>query len=876
MSIKVKNVPVVEPYGNPAPFAEPAWYNTLASPYYDESHRMVRDYVRKYIEENIAPNIQEWEEKGHVPDEARVHFAKSGLAFPELPRQYAGDVPLPGNVPAEKWDIFHSLVVSYEASRIWAAGVSVGLNGGTTIGVPPVIHHGTEEQKRWWLPGLITGKTSFCLGCTEPTGGSDLANLKTTAIRSDDGTYYTVNGHKKWISGAIRASHMTTAVRTGGPGIKGISVLVIPLDLPGVSRRKISNSGWNAGDSTWVTLDNVKVPANHLIGQENAGFQYIMTNFNKERFILAVLMNGQARICLEDAWAYAIDRHTFGKPLMYHQIIRHKLITMARYIESHWAWLEQIAYHAHTTGSMGTELASRIAMAKIHGGRLLELANRDAQQIFGGAGYQRGGVGARVEQISRDLRVNIVGGGSEEIITDLAVRQEIGAAHCPCHLQPLHFAFYAIDKQHSGKLFVSSFNNYHTRQTHHRIDPARKMEQAVRDFKTLGRSKTTPSGLDNKWVFGVRHVDLNPPGDLVIAVHPKSRFLLQGGPAQILSQPTEQDRARATVTPLLQAFFKGSPGAEHAAFAPWSWSTDSSELAAAIAPELAAAGILGGLEKVTVCTAEEKEILGETWSEVRDLMMNFMGARRPRTATTAPSAVSPGNSSKCHGCGLSSENFPSPMKKCSACQKAWYHSQDCQRSHWKTHKPTCVAHRPVPAPSTATSSGMGPAYNYYNIVARKSEEGQALLRSLNIDPVSVRPGMDLPLRRLVIAGKDTPEYLRILFGPTFASEKKELERVRLEVLVDPPRGSPMYVRQELDDAGTKPPTRALRPASEAELETLKAVREIQDKVRQKVGVGRSPDTRVMQEVLMTFGPDWSEKLQLYMLAVNTMDQGVRR
>lgn len=131
----------------------------------------------------------------------------------------------------------------------------------------------------------------------------------------------------------------------------------------------------------------------------------------------------------------------------------------------------------------------------------------------------------------------------------------------------------------------------------------------------------------------------------------------------------------------------------------------------------------------------------------------------------------------------------------------------------------------------ATSPGMGPACNYYNNVARKSEEGQALLRSLNIDPISVRPGMDLPLRRLVIAGKDTPEYLRILFGPTFASEKKELERIRLEVLIDPPRDSPMYVSQDLDDAGTKPPTRALRPASDSKLETLKEVREIQEKVR---------------------------------------------
>ncbi|EFQ25976.1 acyl-CoA dehydrogenase domain-containing protein [Colletotrichum graminicola] len=419
---------ITEPYGNRAPFAEPSWYNPLASPYYKASHRRVRDHVRKYIEEHISPNILDWEEKGQVPDEARLHYAKAGLIYPDLPKEYRQGVPLPGDVPAEEWDVFHSLVVSYELSKIWAAGVSAGMSGGSTIGVPPVIHHGTDEQKKRWLTGLFTGQTSFCLGCTEPTGGSDLANLRTTAIKSEDGSHYVVTGHKKWITGALRATHMTTAVRTGGSGAGGISVLVIPLDLPGVSRRRITNSGWNAGDSTWVALDDVKVPADHLIGQENSGFRYIMTNFNRERFILAVLMNGQGRICLEDAWAYAMDRHTFGEPLMAHQIIRHKLVSMARYVESHWAWLQQIAYHAQVTGSMGTELASRIALAKVHGGRLLELANREAQQIFGGAGYQRGEVGMRVEQINRDLRVNIVGGGSEEIISDLAVRQEISAA----------------------------------------------------------------------------------------------------------------------------------------------------------------------------------------------------------------------------------------------------------------------------------------------------------------------------------------------------------------------------------------------------------------------------------------------------------------
>jgi alkylation response protein AidB-like acyl-CoA dehydrogenase len=422
--------PALEPYGNPAPFAEPAWYNALASPYYNDSHRRVRDHVRRYLEEHIVPHLEEWEEAGHVPDEARRHYARSGMAFQGVPPEHTGGVGLPGGVAYEDWDMFHTLIKTHETSRIGYAGVTVGLSGGTAIGLPPVLHHGTKEQKQKWLPGIFSGDISFCLGATEPSGGSDLANLKTTARKTDDGQHYIVNGHKKWITGAIRATYMTTAVRTGGPGMGGVSMLVIPLDSPGVTRRKIKNSGWNAADSTWVTLEDVRVPADHLIGKENAGFQYLMTNFNNERFMLAVGMNSQARICLEDAWSYALDRHAFGRPLFSHQVIRHKLASLARQVESHWAWLEQIAYHAKvaTGGRMGADLAARVALAKVQGGRVLELAAREAQQIFGGLGYQRGGVGGRVEQVSRDLRVNIVGGGSEEIITDLAVRQEMGVA----------------------------------------------------------------------------------------------------------------------------------------------------------------------------------------------------------------------------------------------------------------------------------------------------------------------------------------------------------------------------------------------------------------------------------------------------------------
>lgn len=259
---------------------------------------------------------------------------------------------------------------------------------------------------------------------------SDVANIQTTAKKTPDGKHYIVNGYKKWITGMPWATHMTTAVRTGGPGMHGISVLVIPADAKGFSHRRIPNSGQNGGGASFVELDDVLVPVENLLGKENEGFRIVMTNFNKERFIMSIGCNRKARTCLSESFEYASKRHTFGKPLISNQIISHKLATIGRYVESHWAWLEQLAYHIQQSplGWQDPEIAGQIALSKVHGGRILEMANREAQQIFGGAGYQKGGPGAIIEQMSRDLRMMVVGGGSEEIIADLAVRQETALA----------------------------------------------------------------------------------------------------------------------------------------------------------------------------------------------------------------------------------------------------------------------------------------------------------------------------------------------------------------------------------------------------------------------------------------------------------------
>jgi alkylation response protein AidB-like acyl-CoA dehydrogenase len=413
-------------FGKLTPWAEPAWSHGIPSPYYAKSHSQLRDALRKYVDEKILPYSLDWEEQGEAPYEEQLKWAQSGFAFNDVPPPYRPkDLPGPAGIPVNELDVFHLLISTDETSRV-EGGVTTSLGGASVIGIPPVIHHGTEEQKLRWLPGLFDFSTSFCLGITEPSGGSDVANIRTIATKTPDGRHYLVNGWKKWITGAPWATHMTTAVRTGGLGIPGLSVLVIPMNSKGLSWRRIPNSGQKAGGASLVEMEDVLVPVSNLLGKEGEGFKIVMTNFNRERYIMAVGCNRKARTCLSLSFEYANKRETFGKPLIANQIISSKFATLARYIESHWAWLEQIAYAVQGSPKawQDPDVAGRIALAKVQGGRILEMANREAQQVFGGAGYQKGGSGAAIEQMSRDLRMMVVGGGSEEIIADLAVRQE--------------------------------------------------------------------------------------------------------------------------------------------------------------------------------------------------------------------------------------------------------------------------------------------------------------------------------------------------------------------------------------------------------------------------------------------------------------------
>ncbi|KAF3927845.1 hypothetical protein ABW20_dc0103176 [Dactylellina cionopaga] len=411
-----------------APFSEPL-LPQLDIPhnlYYTEKHHRLRAFVRDFVDTQLLPHAQEWETAGQVPDDVRRRYCAQGfgVVHPVNDPAEAGHVALPAGIPYDEWDTWCGLIVNDEMTRLGWCGVTWGLSGGNAIGAPPIARFGTKEQRMKWLPKVAKGEVRFCLGITEPDAGSDVANIKTTAERR--GNVYIVNGAKKWITNGIWADYCTTAVRTGGPGHGGISLLVVPLSAKGVLKRRMENQGVNASGSTFLSFEDVEVPVENLLGRENQGFPLIMSNFNPERLSLAIASLRLSRVCVQDAYTYACERQTFGKSLIEHYPIKAKIADFGLLIEPVHAFLEQLCHIIETARKSGTEVnvGGMTALLKVMSTRCLEKVCRESQQIMGGAGYSKTGRGARIEQISRDVRVHVVGGGSEEVMLDLAVRQE--------------------------------------------------------------------------------------------------------------------------------------------------------------------------------------------------------------------------------------------------------------------------------------------------------------------------------------------------------------------------------------------------------------------------------------------------------------------
>lgn len=377
----------------------------MRNPYDTEERRAFRDTIRKFMQAEIEPYVDEWDEAGGYPHEINEKICALGVFGFAIDTAYGG---------LGMDDQFMRKDVAVEMGYTGAGGVMASV-GSRSIMLKPLTELATDDIRRRALPELLSGRAGGSLGITEPGGGSDVANLKTTARR--EGDHWVLNGQKTFITGGMQASYFVIGARTGGDGLGGISLFFVDADTEGFTRTPISRKmGWWASDTATLYFDNCRIPADHLMGPQDRGFFAIMDNFNYERYMMAGQMLGMSQRCFDECVAYARDRQTFGQPLIQHQVIRHKLADMSSRLDAMDALLNQIAQLMNE----GEKPVAEIAKLKVFCSTQLEWIASQAMQIFGGAGYLRGHA---VERIYREVKVMAIGGGSEEIMRDLAARQ---------------------------------------------------------------------------------------------------------------------------------------------------------------------------------------------------------------------------------------------------------------------------------------------------------------------------------------------------------------------------------------------------------------------------------------------------------------------
>ncbi|KAK3899892.1 mitochondrial long-chain specific acyl-CoA dehydrogenase [Staphylotrichum tortipilum] len=420
----------------PIPFSDPPYLLSLPSPYFTPSHLKWQAALRPWLQTHLHDHALEWDQSGTLPPSVFAAFAKANLLPAALPsplpvawlKKLGIDTLLNGAVKVEEFDALHGYIFGDEMVRSGLAGPGASLTTGMAFGVPLILKFGSEELKERVLPGLLRAEKRACIAITEPDAGSDVAGILTTAVRSDDGREWIVNGTKKWITNGIWSDYASMAVRTGPPGsgAAGISLLVVPLkNHPGVTMRRLSVSGTASSGTTYIELDDVRVPITNLIGEENQGMRYIMTNFNHERLAVATGATRQARVALSTAFEYVLKREAFGRPLIDQPVVRHRLAKAGALLESLTAWVEQFAFMMTKLPHQQADvlLGGPTALLKAQAGMVFKECADTAVLLFGGNGYTKTGQGQLVEMLYREVMGARIPGGSEDVLLDLAVRQ---------------------------------------------------------------------------------------------------------------------------------------------------------------------------------------------------------------------------------------------------------------------------------------------------------------------------------------------------------------------------------------------------------------------------------------------------------------------
>jgi acyl-CoA dehydrogenase len=378
---------------------------SLLDTIYTEEHRIFREALRKYLADNVTPHVEEWEKNGIVPKQAWKDFGAQGFLCPWLPEEYGGV-----GVGFE-----YSVIILEELGRTNHTGLATPLH--SDIIVPYLYSYGTEEQKKEWLPGCASGDIITAVAMTEPNTGSDLAAIKATAIK--DGNEYIINGQKTFISNGINCDLCIVAAKTdpkADPPYAGVSLLVVEDGTPGfVKGQQFDKIGMKSQDTAELFFDDCRIPAKNLLGEEGAGFKYLMEKLQPERLVSAWGSQVAAEMALEVTIEYTKSREAFGRPISRFQHNAFKLAEMATEVEIGRTFMESLTLD-HIAGK---EVVKRVSMAKYW---IAEMANRVAQQgvqLHGGYGYMEE---YPIARIFRDVRIHTIYAGTSEIMKLIITR----------------------------------------------------------------------------------------------------------------------------------------------------------------------------------------------------------------------------------------------------------------------------------------------------------------------------------------------------------------------------------------------------------------------------------------------------------------------
>ena len=372
--------------------------------FWTEEQVALMESARAFVRAEVTPHLQEWEDAGSVPRDLHAKAAKVGLLGLGIPEELGGA----GGTFLDALAVTEAFTEAGASSGLLAALFTSG------IALPHIVASGNADLVDRYVRPTLAGEAIGSLAVTEPGGGSDVARIRTTAVR--DGDHYVVNGTKTFITSGVRADFVTTAVRTGGPGHAGISLLVIDKGTPGFTvDRSLSKMGWHCSDTAELGFSDARVPVANLVGAENTGFAQIAQAFVVERLALAGHGYGIAARALELTAAYCRERETFGRPLVANQVVRHRLVEMHRRVDAARTYTRAVAAR-HVAGENPLVEALH---AKALAVQAAAYVCDQAVQLHGGAGYLHG---TEVERHYRDARILGIGGGATEVLDDLTAR----------------------------------------------------------------------------------------------------------------------------------------------------------------------------------------------------------------------------------------------------------------------------------------------------------------------------------------------------------------------------------------------------------------------------------------------------------------------